>query len=87
MLLPVEIRRADKELTHLMSEMREWLDRNRFEPDSFQQSVTANGIVCRLEFKVPEEAKAFAAAFGGQVTALGEQGSRMDVGPAAGAHG
>ena len=72
MLVPVEICRVDKELTRLMSEMREWLDRNRFEPDSFRQSVTVEGVVCHLEFKIPEEAEAFAAAFGGQVIVPGQ---------------
>jgi hypothetical protein len=69
MLIPVEIRRADKAITQLMSEMREWLDHHRFEPDSFRQIVTPEGIICRLEFKIPEEADAFATAFGGYVSA------------------
>ena len=48
-----------------MREMRIWLDQRRFEPSTFR---SARGGGALITFKVEEEARAFAAQFGGKVT-------------------
>ena len=71
MLYVVELRREREELSATMARIREWLDKQRFEPDAFRCTTDEQGITCRLEFKVEGEAVACAAAFGGEVTAIG----------------
>lgn len=67
MLYVVEIRRGREELSTLMARTREWLDRQRFEPDAFRCTTDDEGITCRLEFKIESEAIAYAKTFGGEV--------------------
>ena len=71
MLYVVELRREREELSAIMARIREWLDKQRFEPDAFRCTTDEQGITFRLEFKVESEAVACAAAFGGEVTAIG----------------
>jgi hypothetical protein len=64
----VQIRLASGEMAVRMSDMRQWLDLNRFEPDAFEyRRMDANGAVYRVDFEVPSEAAAFAEAFAGTV--------------------
>jgi hypothetical protein len=68
MLYRVEVRSNGTEVGAAMSNMRTWLDHQRFEPDSFRQIETQRArFSFRLEFKIEREAVAFAAAFGGRV--------------------
>jgi hypothetical protein len=71
MLYAVEIRREREELSTLMAGVREWLDSQRFEPDTFRCSTDEATVTCRLEFKIENEAVACAEAFGGEVTSIG----------------
>ena len=48
-----------------MAEMRNWLDARRIAPRLFTMSFKDKAVVFRLEFDSPDEAAAFAAAFGG----------------------
>jgi len=54
-------------LVSLMSEMREWLDARRIEPDIFRHTVKEASVTIHLQFKVESEAIAFAQAFSGQL--------------------
>ena len=68
MLYVVEIRRRREDLSKAMSEIREWLDAQRYEPDVFRCVTDEDSATFRLEFKFEPEALACANAFGGQVT-------------------
>jgi hypothetical protein len=52
-----------------MSAMCVWLDKHRFEPNSFHYDISRRDPVLRVNFKVEAEAVAFAAAFRGQLIA------------------
>lgn len=67
MVYTVEVRLIGDDLRTFMSQMRTWLDHQRFEPDGFRCSRGSPVTACRLEFKAQEEAAAFAKAFGGRV--------------------
>jgi len=71
MFYVVEIRRDRAQLAKVMSEIREWLDAQRFEPDAFRCDQEGRSIVCRLEFKFENEAVACAEAFQGRVSSIG----------------
>lgn len=73
MLYVVEIRRGREELSTVMARTREWLDRQRFEPDAFRCITDDEGITCRLEFKLEGEAIAYAKTFGGEVKPMGDK--------------
>lgn len=62
----VQIRLDSGEMAARMSEMRQWLDRNGIEPDTFEyRRMDAGGVVYRVDFKNANEASAFAEAFSG----------------------
>lgn len=63
----VEVRCDTENLVSLMSEMREWLDARRIEPDIFRHTVKEASVTIHLQFKVESEAIAFAQAFSGQL--------------------
>lgn len=67
MLYTVEVRLIGGDLIASMSHMRTWLDHRRVEPDAFRHSAGGAGITFRVDFKVEDEALAFARAFGGRV--------------------
>jgi hypothetical protein len=67
MLYTVQVRLGEASLVARMSEMREWLDSHRYEPDLFQHSTEPDGAVLRVDFKVESEAFQFAEAFSGSV--------------------
>ena len=57
MLYVVEIRRERQELSTIMARIREWLDRQRFEPDVFRCSTNEETVTCRVEFKLESDKK------------------------------
>jgi hypothetical protein len=67
MLYTVEVRLGVDSLVARMSEMREWLYCHRYEPDLFQYRTVPQGAVLRVDFKIENEAFAFAEAFGGSI--------------------
>ena len=71
MVYVVEIKREREDLAKAMSGIREWLDRQRFEPNAFQCTTDNETATFRLEFKAESEAVACAAAFGGEVSSAG----------------
>ena len=73
MLYVVEIRRGREELSKLMASVREWLDKERFEPDAFRCTTDEITLTCRLEFKFESEAAACAKVFGGEVRPIGDK--------------
>jgi hypothetical protein len=72
MLYLVEIRREREPLAKAMSDIREWLDTRRFEPDAFRCNTDEEAVTFRLEFKNEGEAIACANAFGGRVSSVGD---------------
>jgi len=73
MLYVVEIRRERDDLAKVMSDIREWLDRRRFEPDAFRCVTGEESVTFRLEFGNENEALACAEAFGGSVKPVGDR--------------
>lgn len=71
MLYVVEIRRELGELAKMMSGIREWLDRQHFEPDAFRCVTAEESVTFRLEFGSEGEAAVCAETFGGRVMPLG----------------
>jgi hypothetical protein len=65
----VEIRLQPQELSTTMAAMRMWLDERHYEPSSFTCHDCASGVLARVDFKIAEEADAFARYFGGAVDA------------------
>ncbi len=61
----VETRLQPQELSGTMAAMRMWLDERRFEPSSFTCDDCGAGVLVRIDFKVAEEADAFARCFSG----------------------
>jgi hypothetical protein len=55
MLYVVEIRRDREQLAAVMSQVREWLDGQRFEPNAFRCTTDEESVTCRLEFKIESE--------------------------------
>jgi hypothetical protein len=74
MLYVVEIRREREVFANAMASIREWLDAQRFEPDTFRCTVDEESVTCRIEFKFEREAQACADAFAGQ---LGRPGDKL----------
>jgi len=62
----VDIRMQPGDLSRQMSAMRLWLDDHRFEPSTFSCRDTDYGMLVSVEFKIPDEAAAFAERFDGQ---------------------
>ena len=62
----VDIRMQPGDLSQQMSAMRVWLDERRFEPSTFYCRDTDYGMLVSVEFKISDEAAAFAARFDGQ---------------------
>ena len=69
MAYPVEVHLVDRGLVDSMTEMRTWLDNRRCEPDTFRYAALGAGVKLRVEFKLAEEAAAFAEEFSGRVLA------------------
>ena len=67
MLYTVEVRLIGGDLITSMSHMRTWLDHQRVMPAAFRHSSGGAGITFRVDFKLEQEAFAFARAFGGRV--------------------
>lgn len=60
------------ELSTQMAAMRVWLDERRVEPSSFSCRDSGAEVVVRVDFKVTNEADAFARHFTGQRLAEAE---------------
>jgi hypothetical protein len=73
MLHVVEIRRERDSMAKAMSNIREWLDAHRFEPDAFRCNTDEEGVTLRLEFRIEAEAIACAKAFGGRISLAGDK--------------
>ena len=62
-----EIRVHDGEFVMQMTQMRIWLDDRRFEPSTFRYSHIGGSVVIRVDFKIHDEAIAFAEEFRGRM--------------------
>jgi hypothetical protein len=62
----VELRLSASALPREMGAMRVWLDQHRFEPSSFSCRDVDDGVLVSLEFKIADQARAFAERFGGR---------------------
>jgi hypothetical protein len=65
----VEIHLPRKELSRQMSEMRIWLDQNRFESSTFSCRDTDFDVLVSVEFRAAAQAAAFAERFAGRANA------------------
>jgi len=65
----VELRLSPSDLPREMGAMRVWLDQHRFEPSGFSCRDVDDGVLVSLEFKIADQAVAFAERFGGQADA------------------
>ena len=80
MVYTVEVRLVGSDLLASMSDMRTWLDHRKVEPDAFRISRGNPVTTCRLDFRIENEAAAFATAFQGRLlgvpmpTALTDRG-------------
>ncbi|HJU17469.1 MAG TPA: hypothetical protein VJ770_13505 [Stellaceae bacterium] len=75
----VKVRVSRRELSERMAAMRLWLDEHRFEPSTFTCQDVEEDVLVRIDFKVPSEARAFAARFGGRLAGtVGEAESEAD---------
>jgi hypothetical protein len=72
----VDIRMQPGDLSRQMSTMRIWLDEHRFEPSTFSCRDADSGMLVSVEFKMSDEAAAFAARFDGQ--ANGQLGADLE---------
>ncbi len=70
MLYTVQIRLDGGNFAADMAEMREWLDRQKLEPDVFRYRMFAERVLVRVDFKTSADAAAFAEAFAGSVAGL-----------------
>src|SRR3954451_17212103 len=67
MLYTVEIQRERETFAKVMSDIRVWLDSQRFEPAMFRCKVDEDVVTYSVEFKFESEAQACAEVFGGQL--------------------
>jgi hypothetical protein len=65
MLHIVEIAVSDYELRDQKGKIKRWLDRNCFEPIGFRLVSRSGVTICRIDFEIESEAKAFSEAFDG----------------------
>jgi hypothetical protein len=73
----VVVRVGDADFSNQMAEMREWLDRHRYEPVKFVYNQIDGALVISVQFPNAGEAEAFATRFDGQepaqiIASLGE---------------
>ena len=68
----VELRLSPGDLPREMGAMRVWLDRHRFEPSAFSCRGVDDEVLVYLEFKIANQAHAFAQRFGGRADAASE---------------
>jgi len=61
----VDIHVRPGELSGKMSEMRLWLDQHHFEPSAFSCHDESFGLLVSVQFRVAQEARAFAECFDG----------------------
>ena len=65
----VELCLNPSDLPREMGAMRVWLDQHRFEPSAFSCRDVDDGVLVALEFKIANQAHAFAQRFGGRADA------------------
>ena len=63
------VRVSDAKLSDRLAGMREWLDRQCYEPVRFVYDHAANALVISVEFPKEWQAEAFAMRFDGKVSA------------------
>ena len=57
----------DKDFTRRLTDMRVWLDNQRYEPSKFTYFFLDPGMKIRVTFDIDCEAEAFARKFGGSL--------------------
>jgi hypothetical protein len=80
----VEIRLVGVDLAETMRQMRMWLDHQKVVPNAFRQSICPGGLALHVEFRLPNDATAFALRFTGRV--LGDAPAPPGIAPAAPHH-
>ena len=59
----VTVRMRASDLAHQMAAMREWLDRNRYEPAKFKYDQEDEAVVLSVDFPNDQDGEAFAGRF------------------------
>ena len=59
----VTVRMRASDLAHQIAAMREWLDRNRYEPAKFKYDQEDEAVVLSVDFPNDQEGEAFAGHF------------------------
>jgi hypothetical protein len=77
----VEIHLIGVDLAETMRQMRMWLDHHKVVPNVFRQSACPGGLALHVEFRLPNDAAAFALRFTGRV--LGDLPDSFGIAPAA----
>ena len=77
----VEIRLIGIDLAETMRQMRMWLDHHKVVPNAFRQSTCPGGLALHVEFRLPNDATAFALRFTGRT--LGELPNSPEIAPPA----
>jgi hypothetical protein len=77
----VEVRLIGVDLAETMRQMRMWLDHHRVVPNAFRQSGCPGELALHVEFRLPNDATAFALRFTGRV--LGDAPAPPEIAPAA----
>jgi hypothetical protein len=62
----VTVRLSAARFSAALAAMREWLDRNRYEPTKFNYDQDDEAVVLSVEFPDDQEGEAFASRFDGQ---------------------
>jgi hypothetical protein len=73
----VTVRLPAGEFSAMMTTMREWLDRNSYEPTRFKYDQAEDAVVVSIDFPTDAAAAAFASRF---VAQHGPQGSAPSAG-------
>jgi len=62
----VIIRLSGEDFATAIVRMRDWLEKNRWEPKSYRYDQSEDTVVVSVDFALDAQAKAFAKRFGGQ---------------------
>ena len=73
----VELCLNPSDLPREMGAMRVWLDQHRFEPSAFSCRDVDDGVLVSLEFRIANQAHAFAQRFGGRTGTASELPTAM----------
>ena len=75
----IEIRLKPGDLSREMAAMRTWLDEHRIDLSTFSCHYEHDGMLVRVEFRLANQAAAFAAHFGGRPSRSSAADAEQDL--------